>query len=253
MTCLADRLGRLVALTDAECVALGAIGSRERTLRRGSTLQRAQEPVGEVYVLKQGMLMSYLLTGEGSRQIVCFHFAGDMVGMANLTFRAAPEAIAALTDATVVPVERAALGALIAAHPRLGALLLADAQLAQVALAERLAALGRLDAKGRVAGVLVELDRRLRASGDTGFPLALTQEEIGDATGLTAVHVNRMLRQLAQEGLIAREGGRVRLVDEAALARAAGQLPNPALDLGWLPPAAPARAEERGPMREGRL
>lgn len=248
-SCLADRLGRLVALTEAEAAALGALGLRERTLRRGATLQRAQEPVGEIYVLKHGMLMSYLLTGEGSRQIVRFHSDGDLVGMANLAYRAAPEAIAALTDATVLPVELAALGTLIAAHPRIGALLLADAQLAQVSLAERLAALGRLDAKARVAGVLVELDRRLRESGATSFPLALTQEEIGDATGLTAVHVNRMLRQLVQEGLIAREGGRVRLLDEDALARAAGLLPGPALDLGWLPPA----AVERGVAREGRL
>ena len=41
------------------------------------------------------------------------------------------------------------------------------------------------------------------------FVLGLTQEEIGDATGLTAVHVNRMLRQLEDDRLIAREGGRV--------------------------------------------
>ena len=117
------------------------------------------------------------------------------------------------------------------------------------ALGALIAALGRLDANARVAGVLVELDRRLRESGATSFPLALTQEEIGDATGLTAVHVNRMLRQLVQEELIAREGGRVRLLDEDALARAAGLLPGPALDLGWLPPA----SEERGAGREGRL
>ncbi len=49
---------------------------------------------------------------------------------------------------------------------------------------------------------------------------------MGDATGLTAVHVNRMLRQLEEEGLIAREGGHVTLLDEAR-ARPRGQLCEP--------------------------
>lgn len=235
---LADRLGRLVLLKEEERAALTALGLRERSYRRGTTLQRAQDPVTEIHVLQRGMMMSYMLTGEGSRQIIRFHFPGDLVGMANLAYPTAPETIAALTDVCVAPVERAALGALIAAHPRLGALLLADAQMAQVALAERLASLGRHSAKARVAGVLIELRRRLNENGATNFTLGLTQEEIGDATGLTAVHVNRMLRLLAQEGLIEREGGRVRLIDEAALERAAGQGARPGLDLDWLPPAA---------------
>lgn len=233
---LADRLGRLVPLREEERAALAALGARERSYRRGMTLQRTQEPIAEIYVLQRGMLMSYMLTGEGSRQILRFYFPGDLVGMANLAYGQAPETIAALTDASVAPVERAALGALIAAHPRLGALLLADAQMAQVALADRLASLGRHSAKARVAGVLVELRRRLGESGATNFTLGLTQEEIGDATGLTAVHVNRMLRLLAQEGLIERDGGRVRLIDPAGLERAGGQGARPAHDLDWLPP-----------------
>ncbi len=68
------------------------------------------------------------------------------------------------------------------------------------------------------------------------FALGLTQEEIGDATGLTSVHVNRMLRQLEEEGMIARGSGRVTLTDERALARAANYVDRyEGLDLSWLP------------------
>ncbi|MBL7372783.1 winged helix-turn-helix domain-containing protein, partial [Escherichia coli] len=57
-------------------------------------------------------------------------------------------------------------------------------------------------------------------------------------TGLTAVHVNRMLRQLEEEGLIAREGGRMTLLDERALVRAANYVNRyEGLDLSWLPKA----------------
>jgi len=76
-----------------------------------------------------------------------------------------------------------------------------------------------------------------KSVGDS-FVLGLTQEEIGDATGLTAVHVNRMLRQLEDDGLIAREAGRVRFRDERSLARSANFIDRYAgLELGWLPPS----------------
>jgi len=76
-----------------------------------------------------------------------------------------------------------------------------------------------------------------KSIGDS-FVLGLTQEEVGDATGLTAVHVNRMLRQLEDEGMIARENGHVTFTDERSLARAANFVDRYAgLDLGWLPAA----------------
>ncbi|WP_306997262.1 helix-turn-helix domain-containing protein [Sphingomonas sp. SORGH_AS_0879] len=61
---------------------------------------------------------------------------------------------------------------------------------------------------------------------------------MGDAIGLTAVHVNRMLRLLEDEGLIKREGGRVFLLDEERLVQESGYIDRFAgLDLSWLPPA----------------
>ena len=70
------------------------------------------------------------------------------------------------------------------------------------------------------------------------FDIRLTQEEMGDALGLTSVHVNRMLRQLEEEGLIARESGWIILRDEERL-RQAGNYTNrnKHLDLEWLPSA----------------
>ena len=99
----------------------------------------------------------------------------------------------------------------------------------------------RTSAKVRVAALLLEIRNRIRLTGQaatTDFALPLTQEEIGDATGLTAVHVNRMLRQLEEDGLIARGAGRVSFTDETALLRAANYVNRfDGLDLRWLPPA----------------
>jgi CRP/FNR family transcriptional regulator len=240
-SCFAERLSEIVVLSPNERQALERLEERGRHLRRGATLQRENDRVAEMFVLRKGLMMSSVLLDDGSRQILRIHFAGDLLAVSSLIYNDAPETITALSDCTVAPFERAALSALLVEHPRLAALLLVYNQIERVALTDRLAALGRTSAKARVAAILMEMRNRMRIQdkgiGDS-FVLGLTQEEIGDATGLTAVHVNRMLRQLEEEGLIAREAGRVRFLNERVLARAANFTDRYAgLDLGWLPPS----------------
>ncbi|TGX40157.1 Crp/Fnr family transcriptional regulator [Sphingomonas naasensis] len=232
-------MGELVDLTDGERTALEKLEERQRPLRRGAVLLRENEACNELFVLRKGLMMSYVLLDDGSRQILRFLFPGDMLGVSSAIYREAPETLAALSDCVVSPFDRAALAEIMREHPRLSALVLVYSQIERVALTDRLAALGRTSAKARVAALLLELRNRLRATDRSianVFALGLTQEEVGDATGLTAVHVNRMLRQLAEDGLITRGSGRVTLEDEHALARAANYVNRyEGLDLGWLP------------------
>lgn len=240
-SCFADRLGGFVALTESETAALAKLEERERSFRRGATVRREHDRTGEMFVLRKGMMMSSMLLDDGSRQILRFLFPGDLIGLAGLAYRDAPETINALSDGVVCPFERTAFAEVLAAHPRLAALVIVDGQIERAALADRLAALGRTSAKARVAAVLLDLRNRLRMGdgsiGDT-FVLRLTQEEIGDATGLTAVHVNRMLRQLEADGLIARGNGHIRFRNERVLMREANYVDRyEKLDLSWLPAA----------------
>ena len=240
-SCFAERLGDMVLLTPGEQAALNRLEERERQLKRGAVLLRERDRAGEMFILKHGVMMSSVMLDDGSRQILRFHFAGDMLAVSSLVYREAAETITALSPCTVCPFERAAFSALIADHPRLAALVMVLNQIERAALTDRLAALGRTSAKARVAAILIELRNRQRALDkaiSNRFTLGLTQEEIGDATGLTAVHVNRMLRQLEDEGMIARENGHVTFTNERALARAANFVDRYAgLDLGWLPAA----------------
>jgi CRP-like cAMP-binding protein len=229
-----------VSLSESERTVLNRLQERERQVRRGTAVFRENDRTSEIFVVERGMLMSYVVLDDGSRQILRFLFPGDLAGVASLIYRNCPETIEAVTDATICPFDRAAFAQLFEEHPRLGALILAINQVERVALTDRLAALGRTTAKARVAAILLDLTSRMRrvdrTIGDT-VTLGLTQEELGDATGLTAVHVNRMLRQLEDEGLIAREGGRVTFRDEAALRAAASYTDRyENLDLSWLPP-----------------
>jgi CRP-like cAMP-binding protein len=231
----------MIELSPAERAMLERLEERERHLKRGAILVRENDPAGELFVLRSGTMMSYVLLDNGSRQILRFSFPGDILGISGLVYREAPENIAALTDCTVCPFEKSALTRLVIDHPRLAALMVTYNQIERAMLTDRLAALGRTPAKARVAAIVLELRNRRRLGdrsiGDS-FILGLTQEEIGDATGLTSVHVNRMFRQLENDGLIARDNGRITIRDERALARTANFVDRYAdLDLSWLPPA----------------
>lgn len=240
-SCFAEILGEFVTLVPGEQAALEQMEERQRHIRRGAILLREHEPADELFILRKGLAMSYVLLDDGSRQILRFHFPGDMLGMSSIIYRESPETLCALSDCVVCPFDRRAFSDLTVAHPRLSSLILVLCQIERVALTDRLAALGRTSAKARVAALLLELRNRLRGTDKTiekAFNLGLTQEEIGDATGLTSVHVNRMLRQLEEEGMIARESGRVTLIDEAALAQTANYVNRyEGLDLSWLPEA----------------
>lgn len=241
-SCFADLLGDLAPLSPNERAVLTRLEEREKPLRRGAAIQRENDRLGELFILRRGTAMSYVLLDDGSRQILCFHFPGDLLAASGLVYRNSPQSIVALSDCVVSPIDRGMVAQLMLDHPRLAVLILALTQIERVALTDRLAGVGRTSARSRVAALLLVIRDRLRALdktvGDT-FVLGLTQEEIGDAAGLTAVHVNRMLRQLETDGLIRREGGRVTLVREQALATEANYVNRYAgLDLGWLPPPA---------------
>jgi len=238
---LADRLGELVNLTESETAALSGLQGRMRTLRRGATLVREHDRHAELFVVRHGMLMSFVMLADGSRQILRFLFPGDILSLSALVYRNSPETIVALDDSDVVACDRSAVAVLMATHPRLCGLLLVINQIERVAMTDRLAALGRTSAKTRIAALLLEIRNSRRAVDPriaTTFTLGLTQEEVGDATGLTSVHVNRMLRELENDRLIARGGGMMTILDEARLARVANYVDRFAgIDLSWLPPA----------------
>jgi CRP-like cAMP-binding protein len=91
--------------------------------------------------------------------------------------------------------------------------------------ADRLVDLGRRDSLARVAHLLLELWRRLFVVGaatPSGYPCPLTQYLIADATGLTAIHVNRVLRELRESGLLTFRHGHVRFHDFDRLVQLTG-------------------------------
>jgi CRP-like cAMP-binding protein len=84
---------------------------------------------------------------------------------------------------------------------------------------------GRRDAYERIAHLLCEMHARMKMVGlveDGRLALPLTQQELADTTGLTAVHVNRTLQRLRKENLIEMSKGMLTILDVDGLREAAG-------------------------------
>lgn len=237
-SCLAERLGHYVELSANEREALEGLEEQDRFFRRGGVVIAENEKPREMFIVRSGWLHSSAVLGNGSRQIMRFHFHGDLIGLSLLAFADSPETVTAVTDVTLCPFSREKLASLISEHPRIGALLLGLTAADRVSMADRMASIGRTSARARVGSLICELFARLRRIGaarDGSIHLPLTQEDIGDATGLTSVHVNRMMRALVHDRIIERSGSSLRLLDEKRLVGEANFTDRTGIDAGWLP------------------
>jgi CRP-like cAMP-binding protein len=191
-----------------------------------------------IYLLVDGWVLSSLLLRNGERQILKLHLPGDMLGSTSMAVERAVDTLTALTPVTVRKVPLDVLGEAVAHSPRLMAFMMLSSQKERIALMDRLATVGRSTAIARLASFLLDLNERLQRVGqarDGRFELRITQEQLGDMLGLTAVHVNRMVREMERRGLIERSGTTLRLADPAGLN---GIAPVPArrmaADVDWL-------------------
>ena len=239
--CLAERLSHYLVLTAREEAALNALEQTERSFRRGTIVRHEQDPARDLFIVQKGWMYSCILLGNGTRQIIRIHFPGDLVGVSTLAFGKSADSLVALTDVALCPFDKDRLAGLFEEHPRLAALLFTLAIAERETLADRIASIGRTPARARVGLLLCEISARLRlldGADSMSFQLPMTQEDIGDVTGLTAVHVNRMMRMLADDNLIERNGSHVRLLDGQRLAEESGFNDRLAgIDTSWLPPS----------------
>lgn len=159
---------------------------------------------------------------DGRRQILNFILPGESIGVCE---RPSPLSLATMVSLTpmqfidAVPVQRA-LNSTDPTFADLRDAIHMAASLDEAFLLSQVLRLGRQTAYERLCHLLLELRDRLSMCGlgeETHFPLPLTQETLADATGLSIVHINRVLQQLRREGLVAVHGGRARLLQPELL------------------------------------
>lgn len=195
------RIGAFGELSAEDVDVLKAIAGPLRHFKRGDLLRHEGDAQPKMYLLVRGWTDSSILMPDGERQSIKVHMPGDLLGMPGLAFKKSPDTIRALTEVVVSIIEPSSLGDLFMMSPRIAAMLFLVSQEERVFLMDRLASIGRTSAIGRIAMLILQLDARItrtRGQQIEGFFAPLSQGQIGDLTGLTAVHVNRTLQKLAQ-------------------------------------------------------
>lgn len=213
---LVRKLNGLNGLSPADISAIEALPIRKRYLKAGTVIVAEDQLVSECCLLLTGYACRNKLAKDGRRQIISFHVAGDILDIQHLFFERADHNIQVMTDADVAFIPMVALRDLVRNNPAVATALWRDCLVDASIFREWVLNVGRRDAAGRISHMLCEFVERCVAARLSETPdmiLPMTQEYIGDATGLTSVHVNRVLRQLREAGLIEGAGRTFKIAD----------------------------------------
>jgi CRP-like cAMP-binding protein len=210
----------LARLTAADLLAEGGCNVRTLSVRKNRDVLIAGSHYDCIFVNHDGWLSRYKVLHNGSRQIVDFILPGQIFGLQACLFKSSLYSVATITDSSLSLIPFEMIDDLFERSPRLAKALFWSAVCESAILAEHLIDAARRSAYERVGHLLLELFVRLKGAGlveEMSFAMPLTQELIGDALGLTTVHVNRTMRSLREDGLIAMNGKVVTILDFAGL------------------------------------
>ena len=169
-----------------------------------------------VHLVLDGWACRYKQLPDGKRQIVALFIPGDFCDVNVYILRQMDHSIGAITRLKVAMITPEEMNALTAERPRITQALWWHELVTAAVQREWTLNLGQRSAYERLAHLLLELYLRLQAVGrarDGRCDFPLTQNDLADATGLTAVHVNRMLQELRRDGLIELERKQLQILD----------------------------------------
>ena len=222
---LARKLNSFVQLTLDEMACLAELQSAPIHVKSGTEIVYEGQTGHMAYILQAGWACSFKLLPDGGRQIIGFPLPGDCIGLRSVLLHTSDHSFSALTDVTISSVEASRMMAIFNEFPRLGAAILWAASRDEAMVVEHLVSIGRRSAIERMAHFFLELCERLRLVGmatHTQFACPLNQYVLADALGLSAIHVNRVLRRLRERKLLTLKAGTMVFHDTAALKQLAG-------------------------------
>ena len=211
-------------LSDEEKLALDEILTAPVILPKRKVVTSRGDIVNRSTFLISGFMCRYMDGADGHRQLVSVQTPGDFVDLHGYPLQRLDHDVATISECEVAYAPHEKLTELIERMPHLGRVLWFSTLLDAALHREWIFRLGRLDAVGRVAHMLCETYVRLDAVGlveNNTFAWPLTQQDLGEACGLTSVHVNRTLRVLREAEMVEVSDRIVTMMDFDRLARTA--------------------------------
>ena len=161
---------------------------------------------------------------SGERQIAELHVAGDFVDLHGFTLKRLDHDVITITPCRVAYVPHERLKEVTERYPHIARLYWLMTNIDAAVHREWTLSLGRRTALSRMAHLFCEMNIRLGIGGlasNNCYAMPLTQIELGECLGLTAVHVNRTLQELRRLELIELQQRQMRILDLAGLKKVA--------------------------------
>jgi CRP-like cAMP-binding protein len=176
-----------------------------------------------VHLVMRGMACRYKILPDGGRAIVALMLPGDICDLHVAILGRMDHSIGTLTDCQLVKIPRETIDDLLHNYPRIRHALFWSTLVDEAILREWLVNMGRRRADHQMAHLFCEIHARLQAVDELHDSLMpLTQEELGDILGISAVHAQRVVAGLRHLGLINVQDSRVSVRDFDALSAFAG-------------------------------
>ncbi len=178
-----------------------------------------------VYTLFDGCIKLYKTLHTGKVQTMRFALPGDFLGFQGELMESMHHGAQALTDCVLCAFPKEQVSRMLCEQPEIANELIVKNARVMAVCQEHLLSTGARNALESIAFTLTEFNHRLKtfrrfqadsrvlASDD----IPMTQEDLAEAVGLTPIHVNRTLKQLKAEGLIACGKGWLSVLDEDGL------------------------------------
>ncbi|MGN6278925.1 MAG: Crp/Fnr family transcriptional regulator [Sphingomonas sp.] len=222
---LALKLQRFAPLSQADLDAIAQICRQTvRTARARRDLIREGDTPHHVKLVVDGWAFRYKMLPDGRRQIVSFLLPGDLCDLNVFLLDEMDHSICALTPVTYAEMPRNLVEHMCTHRPAISRALWMESLVVAAIQREWTVSLGQRTARERIAHLFSELFERLDSvhlTEDDRCEMPLTQIDLAEATGMTAVHVNRTLQELRRENLIALNNRILTIPDLPALHRIA--------------------------------
>jgi len=208
---LVKKLAYRAELDPSDRAAILALPFTVKRVERAQYIVRERETVRHSCLMLSGYSIRAKVTATGARQIIAIHMKGEAVDLQNSMLKVADHSVQMLTAGKVALIPREEIVRLTLERPKVGQAMWIDTLVDGSIFREWIMNVGRRNARTRLSHLLCEFALRLKLAGlghDNGYELPMTQEQLADATGMTAVHVNRSLKLLEAEGLIERSNPR---------------------------------------------
>jgi CRP-like cAMP-binding protein len=213
---LIRKLESIANLSDDERQCVLSLPLAIRKFGADQDIVRQGDRPSECCLIVEGFACRYELTAQGRRQIMSFHIPGDMPDLQSIHLSVMDHSVMAITPSTLGFAPHESVRELIKRCPRLSDIFWRDTLIDAAVFRKWMVGIGRKSAYGRIAHLLCEVFMRMKSiglTGDDSCELPVTQAEIGDALGLSTVHVNRSLQELRADSLITLRGNLLTVQD----------------------------------------